>query len=150
MAMDTPLSIDTRQPQWLAWLPIIAGLMVLYVPSFRRPVSNGIWATDEQKHGPIVCRRRLLAGLAKVAGMWQASEGQAPSTLGLADLVVGLLLYIIGRSQDILLFEVGSHHLAARRHPAAHARHGGAEGAVVRAVLHALHDPLTRALRRCA
>ena len=39
--------------QWLAWLPIIAGLMVLYLPSFL-DLFRTIWATDEQKHGPIV------------------------------------------------------------------------------------------------
>ncbi|MDP1633877.1 MAG: exosortase B, partial [Gallionellaceae bacterium] len=36
------------------------------------------------------------------------SEGKATSAAGWPVFVVGLLLYIVGRSQDILLFEIGS------------------------------------------
>ena len=41
--------------------------------------------------------------------MWRASEGQSTSpAAGWSLFVFGLLLYIIGRSQDILIFEIGS------------------------------------------
>jgi exosortase B len=93
--------------QWLAWLPIIAGLMVLYLPSFL-DLFRTIWATDEQKHGPIVLSVACWLAWRNWPNMWQASEGQEPSTWGWPIFIAGLLLYIIGRSQDILLFEVGS------------------------------------------
>jgi exosortase B len=81
--------------------------MVLYLPSFL-DLFRTIWATDEQKHGPIVLSVACWLAWRNWPNMWQASEGQEPSTWGWPIFIAGLLLYIIGRSQDILLFEVGS------------------------------------------
>lgn len=93
--------------QLLAWLPIIAGLAVLYVPSLI-DLLRGIWSTDEQKHGPIVLAIACWLAYRKWPDMWQASEGQPTTAWGWPVFIFGLLLYAIGRSQDILLFEVGS------------------------------------------
>ena len=93
--------------QLLAWLPIIAGLAVLYVPSLIDLLS-GVWSTDEQKHGPIVLSIACWLAYRKWPDMWQASEGQPTTAWGWPVFIFGLLLYAIGRSQDILLFEVGS------------------------------------------
>lgn len=93
--------------QWLAWLPIIAGLAVLYVPSFT-DLLRGIWSTDEQAHGPIVLGIACWLAYRKWPDMWQASEGKSTSTWGWPLFVFALLLYAIGRSQDILIFEIGS------------------------------------------
>ena len=91
----------------LPWLPIIAGLLVLYVPSLT-DLLNGIWSTDEQKHGPIVLAVACWLAWRNWGTMWQASEGKPTSAWGWPIFIFGLLLYAIGRSQDILLFEVGS------------------------------------------
>jgi len=91
----------------LLWLPIIAGLIVLYVPSLI-DLLQGIWSTDEQKHGPIVLTIACWLAYRKWPDMWQASEGQPTSAWGWPIFIFGLLLYAIGRSQDILLFEIGS------------------------------------------
>ena len=91
----------------LPWLPIIAGLIVLYVPSLI-DLLNGIWSTDEQKHGPIVLSVACWLAWRNWPRMWTASEGQPTSGWGWPIFVFGLLLYILGRSQDILLFEIGS------------------------------------------
>ncbi len=40
--------------------------------------------------------------------MMQVSEGGKPSVWGWPIFVFGLLLYVLGRSQDILIFEIGS------------------------------------------
>lgn len=98
-----------RQPasDWFTWLPIGVGLLALYVPTFVG-LSGGLWTQEEQMHGPIVLavlswmvwqRRRLL--------VWQTDEPTQVWT-GAATMTAGLLLYILGRSQDIILFEVGS------------------------------------------
>ena len=54
--MTAPL-IHSGKPifstELLAWLPIIIGLAVLYVPSLF-DLFTGIWRSDEQMHGPIV------------------------------------------------------------------------------------------------
>lgn len=91
----------------LVWLPIIAGLIVLYVPSLI-DLLTGIWSTDEQRHGPIVLSIGCWLAWRKWPAMWQASEAQPTSAWGWPVFVFGLLLYAIGRSQDILLFEIGS------------------------------------------
>ena len=91
----------------LGWLPIIAGLIVLYVPSLV-DLLTGIWNTDEQRHGPIVLSIACWLAWRKWPAMWQASESKVTSVWGWPIFIFGLLLYAIGRSQDILLFEVGS------------------------------------------
>jgi exosortase B len=89
------------------WLPIIAGLITLYLPSLV-DLFQGVWSGDEQKHGPVVLGIACWLAYRKWPAMLQASQGQPVSRLGWPLFVVGLLFYIIGRSQDILLFEVGS------------------------------------------
>ncbi len=108
MIQPLPTAEDVNSPRrLLAWLPIIAGLIVLYVPSLI-DLMRGIWSSDAQAHGPIVLSIACWLAYRKWSAMWQASEGQRTSAWGWPIFIFGLLLYAIGRSQDILLFEVGS------------------------------------------
>jgi exosortase B len=91
----------------LAWLPIIIGLAVLYVPSLY-DLFTGIWASDEQMHGPIVLGISVWLLYRNWSAMEEAAQGQPTSPWGWPLFVFGLLLYALGRSQDILLFEIGS------------------------------------------
>jgi exosortase B len=93
--------------RWLVWLPIIAGLTVLYLPSLT-DLLNGLWSTDQQAHGPIVLGIACWLIYRKWPDMWRVSEGQPTVTAGWPIFVFGLLLYVVGRSQDILIFEIGS------------------------------------------
>jgi exosortase B len=97
----------TLRAELMPWLPIIIGLAVLYVPSLY-DLFTSIWKSDEQMHGPIV----LGISVWLLARNWRAMEevahGQATSPWGWPIFVFGLLLYALGRSQDILLFEIGS------------------------------------------
>lgn len=97
----------TANTEVLEWLPIIAGLIVLYLPTLIG-LFKGIWGTDEQAHGPIVLALACWLAWRKWPAMWQASAGKRPAPAGWAVLTVSLLFYALGRSQDILLFEVGS------------------------------------------
>ncbi|MDQ8021985.1 MAG: exosortase B [Moraxellaceae bacterium] len=90
------------------WLIVLFGLGVLYVPSFV-DLSRGIWVTEEQAHGPIVFAvflwllwRKRDALLAPREVSLRARAG------GVAVLAAGLLLYVLGRSQGIPTFEIGS------------------------------------------
>ena len=92
---------------WLTWLPVLAGLCALYIPTYVS-LGSGVWKSEEQGHGPLI--------LAVVVWLfWQLRDVLVEGTpaprngLGWTTLVFGLLLYVLGRSQDILLFEVGSH-----------------------------------------
>jgi len=82
-------------------------LAALYVPSLY-DLLTGIWSTDEQKHCPIVLGVSCWLVWRNWPTMWARSEGAQTSAAGWPVVVVGLLLYIVGRSQEILMFEVGS------------------------------------------
>ncbi len=92
---------------WNVWLPIAAGLIALYLPSYFA-LAGTTWDTPENGHGPIM--------LAVVAGLlWQKRKALldapvAPDGLtGWASLITGLLCFVLGRSQGIATFEVASH-----------------------------------------
>ena len=88
------------------WWPIALGMAVLYVPTLR-DLLTGIWASDQQGHGPLVLglacwliwRQRAIVAALPVnplpAAAWPL-------------LVVASLSYALGRSQGILILEVGS------------------------------------------
>lgn len=91
---------------WWKWLPVVIGLAVLYLPTFY-DLNRTLWNDEEHLHGPIVLmvvvwlfwhkRNALLSG------------DDRPAVLaGAGMLALGLLLYVFGRSQAIILFEVGS------------------------------------------
>ncbi|MGB4064285.1 MAG: exosortase B [Azonexus sp.] len=103
---DKALALPAQsRPAIAEWFPIFIGLIALYVPTWV-DLSSTIWATEAQAHGPIILsvalwffwKQRLVIHDMPVA----------PSKAGWPLFVLGLLLYVIGRSQDILIFEVGS------------------------------------------
>ena len=91
----------------LAWLPVIIGLAVLYVPSLV-DLFNGVWSQDQQMHGPIVLGISVWLLYRKWPAMEAASRWEPTSNWGWPVFVFGVLLYSLGRSQDILLLEIGS------------------------------------------
>jgi len=101
------LNKPTLQTQLLGWLPIIIGLVVLYAPSLY-DLFTGIWAKDEQMHGPIVLGISIWLLYRNWGAMEKAAKGQPTSGWGWPIFVFGTLLYALGRSQDIQLMEVGS------------------------------------------
>ncbi|MTW10696.1 exosortase B [Pseudoduganella eburnea] len=81
-------------------------MLVLYVPTFYR-LFTGLWSTEEQAHGPMI----LLLSLWLIVRQWPAMLARAdgrPAAMGWPVLGVGLLLYILGRSQGIVAFEIAS------------------------------------------
>ncbi|MDV6340805.1 exosortase B [Nitrosomonas sp. Is24] len=89
------------------WWPIFLGLLILYVPTFY-DLANGIWSKEEQAHGPIILMLSLWLMYRKWMEMINKSEGRSTSSFGWIVFFVALVLYIIGRSQQILVFEMGS------------------------------------------
>ena len=101
-----PATADLRATL-LTWGPIVAGLAFMYGPSFL-DLFRGIRSTDEQAHGPIVLGVSCWLVWRNWPAMWARSEGAPTSAAGWPVVVFGLLLYIVDRSRDILLFEIGS------------------------------------------
>jgi exosortase B len=105
-----------QQLEARGWLPrgthfpllvvLLLGWCALYLPTYVS-LSRTIWASDEQGHGPIILgisiwlfwvRRNRLAALPS------ASSPYFAAVLGL----FAAAMYAIGRSQGIVMFEVGS------------------------------------------
>lgn len=88
------------------WWPVLLGLAVLYIPTYHS-LATGLWTSEDNIHGPIVLvvvlwaiwqkRNLLLENLHAAAPVW-----------GWALLVFGLATYMVGRSQEIVILEVGS------------------------------------------
>lgn len=94
-------------PVWYGMGIVALGLCAMYLPSFV-DLFRGLWSHDEQAHGPIVLAISCWLFYRKWSEMWQASEGATTSLAGWPVFILGLLLYVVGRSQDILIFEIGS------------------------------------------
>lgn len=91
----------------LDWGIVLMGLLVLYIPTFY-DLAHGLWAAEEQAHGPII----LLLSCWLISKRWpettHVSNTKASSSFGWVIFFVALLFYIIGRSQQILILEIGS------------------------------------------
>lgn len=104
--LDRP-ALQPWRTELVQWWPIIAGLAALYVPTLVE-LLRGIWTSDEQMHGPIVLAISVWLLYRNWPAMKASSAGEAPHWSGWLFVVFALLLYAVGRSQDILMFEVGS------------------------------------------
>lgn len=88
-----------------AW-PILLGLGVLYVPTVW-DLGQGLWSTEEHIHGPIILAVTLYLFWTLRDTLRDAPVAPRP-LIGWPLFVFGLLAYILGRSQDIILLELGS------------------------------------------
>ena len=91
---------------WWPWLAVAAGLLLLYVPTCAT-LARTLWRDDAYAHGPIMLA--LFAWLAwrDRAGLQEEGARRAP-VAGAFLVAAGLLLYIVGRTQEIVLFEASS------------------------------------------
>ncbi len=95
-----------RQALLFEWLPILIGILVLFLPTYY-DLDRTLWNSEEGAHGPIV----LLVAL---WFFWKKREvllSEVITTqpvLGAGVLFLGILTYAVGRSENILLFEIGS------------------------------------------
>ncbi len=104
-AKPLPLTINVQAVK--VWAPLALGLLVLYGPSLFG-LLTGIWSKDEQMHGPIVLGISVWLLYRNWPAMENAALGLRSSAWGWPLFGIGLVLYVIGRSQGILLFEIGS------------------------------------------
>ena len=106
-ASTAPALTDNCRADLAPWLIVLLGLAVMYVPSFI-DLFRTIWSTDEQAHGPIVLGLSLWLVSRKWAAVNALPASDARPALAWPMLVFAGLLYALGRSQGILIFEVGS------------------------------------------
>jgi exosortase B len=114
MMPDTPhlLALPTGLPDRMRaaagqWWPVWAGLALLFVPTLY-DLLHGAWATEEQGHGPIILGLALWLVWRKWPAVTAAAVPGGAPRAALVPLLVGLVLYMLGRSQQILMFEIGA------------------------------------------
>lgn len=91
---------------WKAMWPIILGLLVLFIPTYKS-LATTLWLSEEYAHGPIILA--IVLWLIWLKKSFFLDNGQNKNLIsGSLLLLVGAMFYIVGRSQDIYLFEVGS------------------------------------------
>ncbi|QLI83300.1 exosortase B [Chitinibacter fontanus] len=87
-------------------LLILFGVLALAIPTIMT-LASGIWQSDDQAHGPIIFG--IVIWL-----FWQLKDQiiqleTKPSLAAAYVLIIpALLLYVLGRSQAILMFEIGA------------------------------------------
>lgn len=90
----------------IEWLPVLAGLLILYVPTFF-DLASTLWKRDDLAHGPIILAVIVWLIWDKRQALLVEPTRTAP-VAGFASLVLGLLLYAVGRSHEVMLFEVSA------------------------------------------
>lgn len=117
MAVHPPPRLDApRTRPWHDLLPagvdrvalacVALGFAAMYLPTYWY-LSRTIWATDEQGHGPIILLLSLWL-LWRARDRFVALPARPAPGAGWTLLGLGALVYAFGRSQDIIIFEVGS------------------------------------------
>ncbi len=87
-------------------MTVLAALALLYLPTYW-DLAHSIWQSSDQSQGPLMLGAALWLMFQRRHEL--AALPSAPShRSGYALLGFGLLLYAVGRSQSIWLFEVGS------------------------------------------
>ena len=93
-----------KRENWFPWLIVLAGLSAMYIPTLWN-LFHGIWSSGEE-HGPIVLFVSLWLFYRKWPEVMAAREETPHTTAGWLILSIGLLFYIVGRSQTVIAFEV--------------------------------------------
>lgn len=92
------------------WLILLTGFAAMYVPTIVG-FMQGLWRSDRNAHGPIVLALSVwfLHFQARRLQQQHVELNSRPAPLlgGLA-VTAGLCLYVLGRSQSLPMFELGS------------------------------------------
>lgn len=88
------------------WSPVLIGLLILFVPTYLS-LATGLWSSEDNIHGPIVLVVVLWAIWQKRSVLLESRPVAVPAA-GWILLTFGLAIYVLGRSQEIVILEVGS------------------------------------------
>lgn len=93
--------------EYLKWLSILLGLLAMYIPTFHN-LSGRLWQSDDHAHAPFVLLITLFLFWQKRDVFISSQDEKPHPVIGCALFIFGLLIYLLGRSQDILVLDVGS------------------------------------------
>jgi exosortase B len=105
---NTTVVIHTAARKLLSdrW-PLLFGLVVLYVPTLF-DLATGLWITEGYAHSPMILGLSLWLLARRARSQLQSCSRARGHVVGWPLFIFGLLLYIVGRSQGILMCEIGS------------------------------------------
>ena len=96
-------NLPEARRRWSPWLAVAVGLLALYVPTFIG-LARTLWREEEYAHGPII----LAVAVYLFYRARSFSFGEPKRSIGGLVLVLGLAIYLVGRTQSLPLFEVSS------------------------------------------
>ncbi len=105
--MTTRLFTYPQDNEYLKWIFIVFGLFAMYLPTFFN-LSDRLWQTEDHAHGPFVLLISLFLFWQQRHALIEKSGEKTYPVIGSLFFAFGLLIYLLGRSQDILIFDVGS------------------------------------------
>lgn len=91
-------------------LPLIVigvALLMMYAPTYAA-LDHYVWSVVGQGHGPVMLCLSLWLAWQRLPKL-MAIEPESANFSGAISLVIGVILYAIGRSQDILFLDAASH-----------------------------------------
>jgi len=91
----------------LEWWPVFVGLAALYVPTLY-DLANGLWNNSDQTQGPLILAVAAYLVWRDRAALRPSEASRPRRAAGSVLFCIGLLAYALGRSQDILMLEIGS------------------------------------------
>jgi EpsI family protein len=91
-----------------AWqrFALLAGVLALYVPTFF-DLARGAWGEDEYAHGPLILAVSVALAWRERARLRELA-GSGDAAWGSVLVVVGLLFWLLGRTQALMPIEAGS------------------------------------------
>jgi exosortase B len=87
-------------------LALLLGLLVMYVPAYQM-LSDTVWNVVGQGHGPVMLALAVWLAWQRKDKLAQVPAGQA-TVAGSIALGMGLLWYVLGRSQTFPIFYIAS------------------------------------------
>ena len=107
-AADAPRSsaASRNNPSKVELALLAVGLLAMYVPTYII-LDKTIWNIVGQGHGPVMLALTIWLAYQRWPSL-AALPARTSLVPGGALLIIGLLLYVLGHSQDILMFDAGS------------------------------------------
>lgn len=105
-AMSTSAVRSSNNPSRVEMILLVVGLLAMYVPTYIT-LDKTIWNIVGQGHGPVMLALTCWLAYQRWEGLSSLPAGRAVAP-GAAALVMGLLFYVLGHSQEVLMFEVAS------------------------------------------
>ncbi len=91
----------------MPWMIVGAVLLLTYVPTLWS-LSKSLWRSEEHVHGPIVLAVSAWLLWDRFNSIGAEARGEEPAPVGWMLLVAAMLTFALGRSQSIIVFEMGS------------------------------------------